>query len=761
MNATSKPMRHTLLVTAMIAAFALSAGVARARDGSVQEASAANDRTKSTAPKRADKAGATTLGVVTVTAQKRDQDARKVPSSISVVGSEELENRHVASLVDLAGSLPGVQIDSGGSPGQTSIAIRGISSLGGGAVVGTYLDDSPLGSSANFARSSTYQLDLLPYDLERIEVLRGPQGTLYGAGAMGGLVKYVMRQPDLDMLTGEVGGGISSISGSSGTGWDGRAAINLPLAQDKLGIIASVSQNQTPGYVDNAVTGQDDINEVTQKSGRFALLWRPGDDVNVKLSALHQSINARDVGVILLDPTTQQPTYGDQKTGVALSQPFRKQVDFYSATLNWDLHWADFTSATSYSTTAMETIQDDSATFGSLYPLFGNFPAGLSAFDLDLDLKKVTEEFRLASKPDDRIEWLVGAFYTRETSANLQVERALANDGTPIAGLDPLFAGSIPSTYKEGALFGQLTYKFTDRFDITGGLRYARNEQHFMQRIIGGGGLLVPLGDSPGHSAENVLTWMLSPTYHLNDDNLLYLRMATGYRPGGPNFALPDVPPTVKSDTLINYEAGWKSLLFDKRASIDFDVYAINWRGIQVSTATPNGSATYLANGGTATSRGAELSAAFMPVHNLRLGLNAAYTDAHLTEEAPGLGGDNGADLPDIPHFNWSVSTDYYFRLGDAWNGHVGGGYRWTGNRPSKVSSSPYSYTQNRYGVLDLNADVVRGIWKLQFYVKNLTNAHPHTNIGYLQNGLTGAVTELQSAMLQPRTVGLELDVQF
>lgn len=760
MSATSKPLRHTLLATAMIAAFALSSGGARARDTSPQDASAADSKTTGIVPKQGDGAGATTLGIVTVTAQKRAQDARKVPSSISVVGSEQLRDRNVASLVDLAGSLPGVQIDTGGSPGQTSIAIRGISSLGGGAVVGTYVDDSPLGSSANFARSSTYQLDLLPYDLERIEVLRGPQGTLYGAGAMGGLVKYVMRQPDLDMLTGEIGGGVSSISGSSGTGWDGRATVNLPLVQDKLGIIASLSQNQTPGYIDNVVTGQNDINEVTQKSGRFALLWKPSDDVNVKLSALHQSVDARDIGLILLDPTTQQPVYGEQKTGVALSQPFRKQVDFYSATLNLDLHWADFTSATSYSTTAMETTQDDSVTFGSLYPLFG-YPAGLSAFDLDLDLKKVTQEFRLASKPDDRIEWLVGAFYTRETSANLQVERALANDGTPIAGLDPLFAGSIPSTYKEGALFGELTYKFNDRFGITGGLRFARNEQDFMQRIIGGGGLLVPLGDSPGHSAENVLTWMLSPTYHLNDDNLLYVRVATGYRPGGPNFALPGVPPTVKSDTLTNYEAGWKSLLFDKRVSIDFDVYAINWRGIQVSTATPNGSATYFANGGTATSRGAELSTAFMPVHSLRLGLNAAYTDAHLTEEAPSLSGENGADLPHIPHFNWAVSSDYYFHLGDAWNAHVGGGYRWTGDRPSRVSSHPYSYTERHYGVLDLNADVARDAWKLQVYVKNLTNAHPHTNIAYLQNGLTGAVVQLRSAMLQPRTVGVEFDVQF
>ncbi|QEE24939.1 TonB-dependent receptor [Rhodanobacter glycinis] len=758
MHDISKPLRCTLLASAMIAAFPLSSGIAWAQDQSA--ATNAAGATKGTSGKKGDETSATALPTVIVTAQKRTQDIRKVPSSISVVGSEKMENQHVASLVDLAGSLPGVQIDSSGSPGLTSIAIRGISSLGQGSVVGTYIDDSPLGSSSNFANGSLLELDLLPYDLDRIEVLRGPQGTLYGAGAMGGLVKYVLKEPDVDSTTGEVGGGISSISGGSGTGWDGRASVNLPLIQDKLGITASVSENRTPGYVDNAVTGQNGINAVTQKSGRLALLWEPNDDVKLKVSALHQSVNADDIGVIPLDPVTQQPIYGDQKTGTALPQPFRKQVNFYSATLNWNLQWADFTSATSYSTSAVDRAADLSVTFGPLFPLVG-LPEGLSAFDGKYDLKKVTQEFRLASKPDDHFEWLVGTFFTHETSHNLQSETAQAMDGSSIAGLDPLYAASLPSTYKEAALFGDFTYKFTDSFDVTGGLRYARNEQTFEQKVTGGEGLIVPLGDNSGHSAQNVLTWMLSPEYHLNDDSMLYVRAATGYRPGGPNFAVPGVPPSVRSDTLINYEAGWKSLFFDKKASIDFDIYDINWRNIQVGATTPNGAISYVVNGGTATSRGAELSTALMPTQGLRLGLNAAYTDAYLTQDVPSLDGKNGDSLPGIPRFNWAFTTDYYFSLPNAWAGHVGGDYRWTGKRLSNVNSNPYTYREGSYGVLDLYADISRDIWKVQFYVKNLTNAHPHLNIGYLQNGATGAVADLQSYLLQPRTVGVEFDVQF
>ena len=759
MNTISNSLRHTLLATATIAALGLSWSIALAQD---QPAASIKDSgAKAAVAKKSAKTGTTTLDSVTVTAQKRTENARDVAAAISVVGSEQIENQHVTSLVDLAGSLPSVQIETAGAPGQTSIAIRGISSLKVGAVVGTYIDDTPLGSSSNFARSSSYALDLLPYDLDRVEVLRGPQGTLYGAGAMGGLVKYVMKQPDLDTLSGQVGGGVSTISGGTGTGWDSRANINLPIVQGKLGITASVSQNQTPGYVDNVVTGRNGINDVSQKSGRLGVLWQPNEDVSVKLSALHQSINASDVGVIVLDPITQRPIYGDQKTGTAIAQPFSKRVNFYSGTLNWNLHWADFTSATSYSLSALHSVEDDSVTYGPLYPLLGNYPVGLSAFDLDLGLKKVTQEFRLASKPGGDIEWLVGAFYTRETSANQQLQTAQYLDGTPIAGLDPLFAGAIPTTYKEGALFGNLTYTFTDRFDLTGGLRYARNEQTFTQEITGGGGLLVPLGNTPGHSAENVLTWMLSPRYKLSDNTMLYARAASGYRPGGPNFALPGVPPTVKSDTLINYEVGMKSLFLDKRLSVDVDVYDINWRGIQLYTSTPNGSVTYLANGGTATSRGAELSTAFMPLRNLRLGLNAAYNNAYLTEDAPGIHGKSGDNLPGNAHWNLAYTTDYNFSLPAAWAGHVGGDYRWIGPRLSNVASNPNTYHEGSYGVLDLNADVSRDIWTLRLYVKNLTNAHPELNIRYLQNGATNAVVDLQSAMLQPRTVGVEVDARF
>ena len=728
-----------------------------AAGASAVQAAAQPDKTAPSS--KAVKPNQTTLPTVTVTASKRIENARDVTSSISVVDHKQLEERHVTSLEDLAGSLPGVQIDTGGTPGQTTISMRGIPSLDVGSVVGTYIDDSPLGSSSSFAAASRYQLDLLPYDVQRIEVLRGPQGTLYGASTMGGLLKYVMKEPDLENLSGSVGSGVSTTSGASGAGWDGRAMINVPLIKDKLAISASFSQNDTPGWVDNAVTGQNNINRVVQKSSRFALFWMPTSDISVKVSAIHQSINANDTGVILLDPKTQQPIYGNEKTGTVIAQPFSNNLNFYSATVDWDLHVMDFTSATSFSRTDRTSTADDTAVYGPVFDADG-FENGVSPLELRENLSKFTQEFRLASKPGGRVEWLAGAFFTHESSENEQLLGAKAADGSPLPVLDPLLDVNLPTSYTEAAVFGDLTYKITDRLDVTGGLRYAKNWQSFSYGISGVGASLEGLSNNSGSSDEGATTWMFSPRYRLTENSMVYFRAASGYRAGSPNLALPGVPPVVHSDTLVSYEAGWKTLLLNKRISVDLAVYDIDWKNIQLNNTTPSGVA-YLANGGTAKSQGAEITLAYVPVRNLRLGLNAAYTDSRLTEDAPSLGGKNGDSLPGVPKLTYAFSTDYTYALPWDLTGHAGGDYRWTGARWSSFGSSSTNWREGGYGVLDLYADVVDQKWTLRIYAKNLNNQHPQLNIGYLQNAATGQIAVLQASSLQPRTVGIELDTEF
>ncbi|MGO1068547.1 TonB-dependent receptor [Lysobacter sp. CA199] len=708
-------------------------------------------------PARETAAPSATLETVTVTAQKRSENERKVPASISVVGEQQLENQHVTQLSDLNGYLPAMTIQDGGTPGQTAVSLRGIPTVGPGAVVGTYIDDTPLGSSSNFARSGAFVLDLLPYDLQRVEVLRGPQGTLYGASAMGGLLKYVLKDPDLDGFEGRVGAGISAIGGAGDNGWNARAGLNAPLIEGELALRASFANEYTPGWIDNALDSRKHINDTRQRSGHVSLLWRANDKVRLKLTGLHQTVDADDNSTILLDAQSRRPTFGEDVTGKPVRERFEKQVDYFAATLNWDVQWADFVSATSYSKTSTLQVNDLSKVYGPLFPLLGE-PEGVSEFPLSLDLKKWTQELRLASKSEGPVEWMLGAFYTREKSANHQQASAESFAGVPIAGLNPLLVADLPSTYQEAALFGNLTYKFNDRFDVTAGLRYARNEQDFKQ-IISAGSLVAP-GTTPGESSENVTTYLFGSRWHLDEDSMLYLRIASGYRPGGPNLALPGVPKTVNSDSLVNYELGWKALMFERRASIDLAAYQIEWKDIQLSAATPNG-LTYLTNAGKARSRGIELTSAFKLTPSLRLGFNASYTDAYLIDAAPALNGQSGDTLPGIPRWTWALSADYDFALPRGMSGHVGGGYHWLGKRKTNVDSNPDTAPLSASGQLNLNADISKGRWTLRAYVRNLGDRRDYTSLSPVRSGTTNQVVEWQANQLQPRTVGLEFDLWF
>jgi outer membrane receptor protein involved in Fe transport len=695
---------------------------------------------------------------VIVTAQKRSEKAHDVPSSVSVMGQVQLESLHVSQLSDLSGYLPSVQIDSSGTPGQTSITVRGIPALGGAAVVGTYLDDTPVGSSNNFANGSAFALDMLPYDVARIEVLRGPQGTLYGASAMGGLLKYVTNDPELDGLSGRAGVGLSSIKGGGAAGSELRAMMNVPLIANELAARISVSNNRTPGYIDNAVTGQSDINRTQQQYGRLALLWKPNQDFKLKFSALRQKIDARDDNRVPLDPVTQHPIYGEQSAGKRVSEPFVNTFDYYALSAAYDLRWADLLYAASYSKTKTFRVVDESNQYGLAYPLLGDFPAGISAYAYRLNLKKSTQELRLTSKPGGTVEWLVGAFHTRETSTNNQHVTAQTLDGAPIAGLDPLFDAELPALYREKAVYGDLTYKLSDRFDVTGGLRYSRNNQQYTENILAG--VLAPPSNDYNSSHESVTTYMLSPRYHLSADTMLYARVASGYRPGGPNGSLPGVPPDVKADKLVNYELGMKSFYFQKRASVELAAYQIDWKGIQLSALTDTG-ISYTTNGGTAKSRGFELTTSVRLSPGWRVGANAAYNDARLTQDAPSVSGKRGDKLQGVPDVTASLTSDYNFNVGDAWSAHVGGGYGWTGARNSGESSDPQSRRQGSYGVLNLNADLSKGAWTVRAYAKNVLNNQTATLLYNVQNALTGDLQQIWAVRTQPRTVGLELEVSF
>lgn len=729
-----------------------------------------------------------TLDTVIVTANKRSQNIRDVASGISVIGGDRLENFGSSQLTDYASYMPGLQVQSNGSPGRTTVSMRGIAPLSSGATVGTYIDETPVGSSGLYQAATVLALDLLPYDIDRIEVLRGPQGTLYGAGSMGGLLKYVTRAPDLEEAEFRAGGGVSDVSGGGELGNNVRAAVNLPIEPGRLGLRMSFSQNNLPGYIDN-VLGEDDFNEGTQRSARAALLWR-GDAASFQLTALQQSISTDNNALVALDPDTLEPIHGDLTTQQFVDEPFDKDIAYFSATLQWDLGWADFTSATGYSDTETVIRSDATVPYGEVANLILGLPApGSSYFENTFLLDKFTQEFRFASKGDGPVQWLAGAFYSDENGHNSQDVKLNQLDGEPLPPPYDTIAGTlafleIPSDYREIAVFGNVDWKLNDLFTLGAGVRYAQNDQSFSQNVTEG--ILLPIQESPNESEEDVFTWSLTPQFHLGEDSLLYAKVATGYQPGGPNVLLPGIPPQVDSSMLTSYELGWKAGFADNRVLLDVAAFRIDWDDIQVLTSFAG--VTGLANGGEATSEGVEFSTQFRATDALTLGFTGTWTDASIAKDYPtvyipsgpyivelntGLGGD---PLPYVPEWQWSATADYYFPIG-SWEGHVGGGFRWLDERvngtterqvitdgatgaPLVTTITPPQELDSYYA-LDLFASVSNDTWSIRGYVKNATDERGYSSMASLSSALTGATAQVNAVPIQPRTVGLEVDFRF
>ena len=780
--------RHSRIGIAIAAALGLFSGTTWA-----QEVPAAQPATQATedAPSHKPAAKVTELKTVLVTANKRVENVRKVASSISVIGKDEIENQHATQLSDFQASVPGLYVNSNGSPGKTTVSLRGVSPLSSGATIGTYLDETPLGSSGVYQAANFFALDLLPYDIQRIEVLRGPQGTLYGAGSMGGLVKYVTVAPDLGSTEFRVGGGFSSVQNSGDLGWNARFGANVPLVTDRVGLRVSYARNELPGYIDNSVGGRKDINGASQTSARAALLWQ-GESASFNLTAMRQTIDSDNNAQTALNPTTEAPLYGDLVNSVYVGEKFSKDVDYFSATGNWDLGWADFVSATGYSDTSTLQRQDATLIYGEFANLVLGLPApGSSPFDVGLNLHKFTQEFRLVSKATGPFEWMVGAFYTTEKAKQTQTLLLNRLDGSPLPppynGFGTLAVIEIPSDYKETAIFANGSYQFNDVFKLGAGVRYASNDQKFSQNVTGG--VLLPLGKTPNTSSEGVFTWSLSPQFQLTENSMFYGRVATGYQPGGPNVVVPGLPSAVDSSTLTNYEIGFRTQSDDQRVVFDVTGFYIDWSNIQVGTVV-NGIGG-LVNAGKASSKGVELSSAFRVTDQFRLGLNAAYTDSKLDENYPvisipsgpylvritsGLAGDA---LPYVADWSWSGTGEYDMVLSGGWSAHFGGAVRWVGDRKNDttnvqeifnagttppallVSTVTPPRNLNSYWALDLNAYVSNEHWTLRAYAKNVTDERGYQSITDVTSAVTKVTNKLIAAPIQPRTFGIEFDYSF
>ncbi|TGX54006.1 TonB-dependent receptor [Sphingomonas gei] len=737
---------------------------------------------------------------IVVTAQKREQTLLEIPQSISVVSAERLERQQATSFVDYAALVPGLSLQQG-NPGETRVVLRGINTGGASPTTAIYIDETPFGASTGQANGAVLAGDIDPFDLERVEVLRGPQGTLYGANSLGGVIKFITVAPRLGEFEGKVQAGVETVTDGD-MGWNGNAVINVPIASIAALRVSGFYREQG-GFIDTLGIAREKANDVTSYGGRASLLVKPSDNFSVRLTAIAQNIRANSRAAFDADPITLKPQATDPTTGASTEgrltraqyYPDQNDVDYrnYNGTIDWDLGFASLVSATSYSKTIQHEVTDASyqlAGIGDAF--FGGVgtpgPRGIT-LPATVSTKKFTQEVRLASPSSTTVEWLVGGYYTREEGRIFQrylpfaLDSGEAVDPTltlPVGagGADVTFPeflrAELDSVYREYAGFGSVTAHFGPRFDITAGARYSHNEQRTRQLLDGS---LLVLSGSPvgpditnGKSDENVFTWSVSPRFELSDHASLYARVAKGYRPGGPNVVPPGAgsafPGFFEADTLISYEAGIRAETADRSFAFDASLYYLDWSNIQVLVTYQTGIGPIGAdgNGDSARSQGAEITATVRPTKGFDVVMNVAYNDAALRDDLPaGNGGFAGDRLPYAPEWTANLSADYEWGIGGGTTAFVGGNVRLVSDQQTDFDDAYQTQFGRRlaidgFATVDLRVGARFGAFNVTAFAKNLGNSRGLTNVGSF-GARPG--TLVSASPIRPRTLGVTLGAGF
>lgn len=695
------------------------------------------------------KADVEKLDVVTVTATRRREPVRDVPLRVETLGAEPMERAGATSLSDYVGSLPGIDVKTSGGPGRNAVTMRGVS-VGEQqiATVGMYVDEVAFGSSSAFVGGANTALDLSLLDLRHIEVLRGPQGTLYGAGAMGGLLKYVTNEPDSTQFSGKVGVGMRQARGGA-LGHTEHAVLNVPLSQDVAALRVSAFNDHEGGYIDAVgKAAGEHINDGNTRGARVSALIEPMAKMKLRLAHTQQEIQRNGLNVIEYDAAKGQPVYADLTRHLDTGEAYKLKTRLSSADFEYDLGWARFNAIAS-------TQRLDSATGQDATALLGGNPAfDFVSLDNAFSLRKQTQELRLTSQRGS-VEWLLGYYRTKETGhVGQRLWAQLAGGGGDMT----LTTTGQPSEYRERALYGDLTWNIDPTWSLTLGARVAKNEQVytvFVNDVL----------NSSAPSDDTAKTYLATLRYALDKTSNVYFRAASGYRPGGPNSpaidangqVIPGTPATFGHDTLWSYELGYKADLLDKRLNLEAAVFNIDWKDLQQPKAV--GASTIVVNAGKARVRGLELAARYKVDSHWNLDGSLAYTDPKLTEGSQALG-PSGSRLPNTAKLAYTLGLRYAYDLANH-PSYAGLNVRRVGQRNAgfdSAGSSVPNFSQPGYTLVDAQWGLEIGGWQLAAFVRNLTDKRA---ILGADTALTAFGLPLNVTTVAPRTVGANLTFNF
>ena len=708
-------------------------------------------------------ASGTLLEEIIVTATKREVSVRDVAGSVSAVSGAQLEAIGAQSYADYIARTPGVTFNQF-QPGTSHVVIRGVATNSGNVqgqgTTGYYINEVPLTEPG----WTIVIPDIDAFDVDHVEILRGPQGSLFGSASMGGAVNYVATKADAGAYDAAIETTLSKTRNAD-VGGAIKGMVNIPLVQDKLALRAVATYRNDPGYLDNVGIGENGSSDITIGGGRLSLVWTPTDATEVSWLSLYQKTEADDAPY-------RNPAFGDLARSTAFAETNETDVTLHSLRLDHDFGVATLTAIGAY--------QEKSQDFAFDYTPYRG------AYNTDLGLNLTSPlfiesggestgeslEVRLASNTEGRFEWLIGAMYF-ESEKNLYEQlgadgAAAAFDASPLygPGTGAVIApdGRIFNAFftdlkaKEMAVFGEASFNFTPELKLTAGGRLFKTETDSTSSQVGFSTFPGGLSVSPTESDEqDGFSPKVSLTYTPSEDLMVYGLYSEGFRFGTPNTqglsAFP-VPAGSESDSLKNYEIGVRSNLAGGKVLLDATAFYVDWSDIQLRLLTPD-DFNYAANGGAATIKGLETSITFSPTPQLDLQSSITYMEARLDEPlfilwygtAP-----EGAQLPGSS--DWSISNTASYRFETAYDPTLTLSHRYVSSGISDLNSAVPGVvpnTQGDFNVIDLRLRASFGATSVTLFGSNLGDERGVTRTLPEANGLS-------QGLIRPRTFGVTLN---
>jgi outer membrane receptor protein involved in Fe transport len=727
---------------------------------------------------------------IVVTAEKYNSTIQNTPISMSALTGEQLDAAGITTVEELAHEIPGLSMRSAG-PGQTEYEARGLASSAGAApTVGFYLDEVPL-SPPSQSQIGKVVIDPDLYDINRIELLRGPQGTLYGSGSMGGTVKIITNQPKLDTFEGSFQGTLSDTEGGSGNG-GGSFMLNLPMG-DVLALRVVGTETYRSGWIDRIVLNpfpedtatrgnvltapvQSVVNNVNTENlygGRASLLFQPNSDFSVVATALYQRMVMGGYDEFDNPPGPSEMAHYE---AFNIPEPIADTVHVYSLTATDNLGFADLTSATGYWQRHEHQTQDASESVSFATGLYPDVSVPYSEVDIS---RQFSQELRLTSRGDDQLHWVGGLFYSDERSDWIEFgQNPVFTDLSTPPSDNPdgiVYSGDNLYRVRQYAAFADGSYKITDQWKFEAGLRWYRYQSALFTNSYGFfAQTLTPSPTGEYEASDHGFNPRFDLSYSPNADLTTYISASKGFRPGGANqqvaaFCTTAQTPPFGPDSVWDYEVGEKAKVFDNWLTVNSDFYYIKWTGVQQNLVL-NCGYEYTANAGNGRSFGPELEINAKLSANWSLAASASYTDAKITNPSAQFASQIAGVAPtcptvsnctapilNVPKDSGSLALVYSTKVLQNYQltGRISDIYVGTAN------DQAYTYvTLPSYNIANARLGLSSDRWSANLFVNNLTNkvAWNTANNTQFQFNIPALV---RISTNQPRTFGTEVNYRF